>query len=78
MTPSNEALDYEHVVKWLGQVADASAKGAIVDEMELPGGRWVVSEEWPSRVDFLKYARERHAIEGMIYHHRKTHHRRPT
>jgi hypothetical protein len=71
MTPSKEASTYELIVEWLGTVADASAEGAITNECELPSGRWVVCEEWPSRAAYLEYARNRHATEAMIYQDRK-------
>jgi quinol monooxygenase YgiN len=65
MTPSEEALDFEYLAKWLGAIADASARGEVTFEAGLPGGRWVVAEEWPSRAAWLEHAQQRHAIEAM-------------
>ena len=47
-------------------MADASARGEVTFEAELPGGRWVVCEEWPSRAAFVEHAQHRHAIEAMV------------
>jgi len=63
---STDALTLSHVCCWLEEVADASRKGEVTLEMELPDGRFLVAEEWPSRVDYLEHVRNRHAIEAMV------------
>ena len=68
MTRPNAA--FEHMVKWLGAIAEASAKGQVTDECGLPGGRYLVCEEWPSRAAFVDYARQRHALEGVVHEDR--------
>jgi hypothetical protein len=70
MTPSKESRTFEFLVDFLGTVADASVKGEVTHEAELPGDRWMVCEEWPSHADYLEYARNRHATVGMIYEDR--------
>jgi hypothetical protein len=50
MTMSSEALDLSYARRWLETVSEASERGEIVFEMELNDGRYLVAEEWPSRV----------------------------
>ena len=71
MTSSEESRTYEWLVEWLGEVANSSAKGEVTNECELPGGRWLVSEEWPSRRAYLEFARNRYTTQAMIYEDRK-------
>jgi hypothetical protein len=61
-----DAHTLTYACRWLEEVADASAKGEVTLEMELPDGRFLVAEEWPSRVDYVEHVRNRHAIEAMV------------
>jgi quinol monooxygenase YgiN len=66
MTPSDEAFDFDYLAKWLGAVADASAQGEVTNEAELPDGRYLVAEEWPSRAAFLEHLTNLETLKAMI------------
>jgi hypothetical protein len=60
-----DALTLSHACRWLEDVARTAAKGEVTLEMELPDGRYLVSQEWPSRAAYLEHARNREALKAM-------------
>ena len=58
---------YDRLVRWLKQAGEASIKRTITHEEELPNGRYIVCEEWPSRSAYLELVRHRMALESMLY-----------
>jgi hypothetical protein len=63
---STDALTLSYACRWLEDVADVAKQGQVTLEVELPGGRYLVCEEWPSRVDYLEHARNREALGKMV------------
>ena len=57
------------LVGWLKKIAEASAKGRITHETPL-GGRYIVSEEWPSKADYTEFLRCRETLDAMLITHR--------
>jgi hypothetical protein len=58
---------YDRLVGWLRSAAEASRKGQVTREEELPNGAYMVSEEWPSESAYLDFARHRMTLEAMLY-----------
>ena len=63
---STDALTLSYACRWLEDVADASRKGEVTLEMEMPDGRYLVAEEWPSREAWLEHARNRETLAAMV------------
>jgi hypothetical protein len=61
-----DALTLAYACRWLEAVARAAAKGEITLEMELPDGRYLAAEEWPSEAAYREYARNREALKAML------------
>lgn len=57
---------YDRLVRWLKQFGEASIKRTITHEEELPNGRYIVCEEWPSRSAYLELVRHRLTLEAML------------
>jgi hypothetical protein len=66
MTPTSEALTLAYACDWLKAVADASERGEVTLEMEMPDGRYLVALEWPSRLAYLEHARNLRALAAML------------
>jgi hypothetical protein len=58
---------YDRLARWLRNGAEASRKRRITREEELPSGRYMVCEEWPSRAAYLEFTRYRMTLEAMLY-----------
>ena len=58
------------LVGWLKKIAEVSAKGRIRQETELASGRYIVSEEWPSKAAYTEFLRCRETLEAMLITHR--------
>lgn len=58
---------YDRLVRWLEAAAKASKKRIVTHEKELPNGRYLVCEEWPSRSAYLELVRHRRTLEAMLY-----------
>jgi hypothetical protein len=58
---------YGRLLRWLETAAKASKKRIVTHEKELPNGRYIVCEEWPSRGAYLELVRHRMTLEAMLY-----------
>jgi hypothetical protein len=56
----------DYLVRWLDQSARALARRKIIEQRELPDGRYIVTEEWPSRAAYLETAQNRMTLEAML------------
>jgi hypothetical protein len=61
-----EAELYDRLLRWLRAAAKASMRRQITFEEELPNGRYLVCEEWPSKAAYLELAMHRKALEAML------------
>jgi hypothetical protein len=63
---SNDALALSHACRWLEDVADAAKQREVTMEMELPGGRYLVAEEWPSKAAYRDHAVNLETLGKMV------------
>ena len=61
---------YGRLVGWLKKIAEASAHGRTTHENTLASGRYIVSEEWPSKAAYVEFLRCRETLEAMLMTHR--------
>jgi hypothetical protein len=74
----NEALlgrvvdpPYGRLVGWLKKIAEASGHGRVTHETALASGRYIVSEEWPSKAAYIEFLRCRETLEAMLITHQE-------
>jgi hypothetical protein len=63
---SIDALALPHACRWLEDVADVAKQGQVAFEVELPGERYLVCEEWPSREAYCAHAANLEALAKMV------------
>lgn len=59
----------DYLIRWLEQAARALAKRTSTLEKELADGRYIATEEWPSRSAYLAMAQHRMTMEAMLKTH---------
>lgn len=55
----------EQTALWLTEAAEAAAGTTTTFECELPNGRHMVTEEWPSRSAYQEFTKFRMTLEAM-------------
>jgi hypothetical protein len=63
---SIDALTLSHACRWLEEVAEASRKGEITLEMEMPDGRYSVCQEWPCEAAYRAHAVNLETLGKMV------------
>ena len=63
---STDALTLSYACRWLEDVARAAAKGEVTLEMEMPDGRYLVAQKWPSKAAYREHAVNRETLGKMV------------